>query len=58
LKGLPSKRASSPPSIGACSLLDGIQYGTYQPQRGAYLETVSQREKMEIISGKAVAKCC
>ncbi len=58
LKGLPSKRASSPPSIGACSLLDGIQYGTYQPQRGAYLETVSQREKMEIIYGKVVAKCC
>jgi hypothetical protein len=26
LKGLPSKRASSPPSIEACSLSDGIQY--------------------------------
>jgi hypothetical protein len=35
-----------------------VQYGTYQPQRGAYLETVSQREKMEIISGKAIVKCC
>jgi hypothetical protein len=55
LKGLPSKRASSPPSIGACSLSDNIQYGTYQPQRGAYLKIVSQQEKMEIISGKAVA---
>jgi hypothetical protein len=52
LKGLPSKRASSPPSIEASSLSDDIQYSTYQPQHGAYLETVHNRRKWKLYLGR------